>query len=341
MRFVILFHLFFYRLLTLGRYYDLIIRERNIKNKFLAIIIVLTIVIFCVGLVACNDDELPQDAVNGSYEGVDYSTLSKVESTSAFDLYQQVYETYKNDTGYFRDELFHFKTTGIEQCSHFVVYRDGDKFLSRDVKVGYGIGPGKAYDLKTLYFDGTDFYSNNYDKNKNIVEKKESLQGTMADFNVKSYGTLTANSDIDACNARMLDDTSHLTTYIMNDRSLLSKLHNDNVYADAEGTYYFTIALDCSAEVLANSQIAAKQEFIDRTTCSAESFEMNMDTTIDFTVREIDGVLKITSWLRHEKYQGKALGLALLKCEQTCKSVLTYGQPHCTIDQDVIKSNIA
>lgn len=40
------------------------------KNKFLAIIIVLTIVICCVGLVACNDDELSQDAVNGSYEGV-------------------------------------------------------------------------------------------------------------------------------------------------------------------------------------------------------------------------------------------------------------------------------
>ncbi|MGN0788796.1 MAG: hypothetical protein ACI4MY_02570 [Christensenellales bacterium] len=311
------------------------------KNKFIAISIILTIVVCCIGLVACNDDELPQDAVKGSYEGVDYTTLTKVDSLSAFDLYQQVYETYVNDTGYYRDELFHFKTTGIEQCSHFVVYRDGEKFLSREVKVGYGIGPGEAYDLKTLYFDGSDFYSNNYVKNKNYVEKKKSLQGTMYDFNVKSYGTITADNDVAACNAKMLDDTSHLTTYIMNDRSLLSKLHNDNVYVDGDGTYYFTIALDCSAEVLANSQIAAKQEFIDRTTCSAESFEMNMDTTIDFTVNEINGILKITSWLRHEKYQGKALGLALLKCEQTCKSVLTYDTALYTIDESVIKSTIA
>lgn len=66
-----------------------------------------------------------------------------------------------------------------------------------------------------------------------------------------------------------------------------------------------------------------------------------MDTTIDFTVEEIDGVLKITSWLRHEKYQGKALGLATLKCEQTCKSVLTYNKAQYTIDQDVIKSTIS
>ncbi|MGN0797860.1 MAG: hypothetical protein ACI4M5_06585 [Christensenellales bacterium] len=313
------------------------------KTKFIAIAIILIIVLGCIGLVACNkeEEELPQDAIKGSYEGVDYTTLTKVASTSAFDLYQQVYETYKNDTGYYRDELFHFKTSGIEQRSHFVVYRDGDKFLSRDVKVGYGIGPGEAYDLKTLYFDGTNFYSNNYVKNKSIVEKKRTLKGTMEDFNVKSYGTINADSDIDACNARMLDDTSHLTTYIMNDRSLLSQYHNDNVYTDGEGTYYFTIALNCSTEILANQQIAAKQEFIDRTTCSEDSFEMNMDTTIDFTVKEIDGVLKITSWLRHEKYQGKALGLALLKCEQTCKSVLTYDESQYTIDQDVIKSTIA
>ncbi|MGN0764923.1 MAG: hypothetical protein ACI4MO_00365 [Christensenellales bacterium] len=312
------------------------------KTKLISIAIILTILLGCISLVACNQDkDLPQDAIKGSYEGVDYTTLTKVDSMSAFDLYQQVYETYKNDRGYYRDELFHFKTTGIEQCSHFVVYRDGNKFLSRDVKVGYGIGPGEAYDLKTLYFDGTTYYSNNYVKNKNIVEKKKSLQGTMADFNVKSYGTLKADANLEACNARMLDDTSHLTTYTMNDRSLLSQYHNDNIYVDQEGTYYFTIALDCSAQVLANQQIAAKQEFIDRTTCSPDSFEMLMDTTIDFTVKEIDGVLKITSWLRHEKYQGKALGLATLKCEQTCKSVLTYEKSQYTIDQDVIKSTIA
>ena len=312
------------------------------KTKLVSIAIILTILLGCISLVACNQDkDLPQDAIKGSYEGVDYTTLTKVASMTAFDLYQQVYETYKNDRGYYRDELFHFKTTGIEQRSHFVVYRDGNKFLSRDVKVGYGIGPGEAYDLKTLYFDGTNFYSNNYVKNNSIVEKKKSLQGTMADFNVKSYGTLTADANLEACNARMLDDTSHLTTYTMNDRSLLSQYHNDNVYVDQEGTYYFTIALDCSAQVLANQQIAAKQEFIDRTTCSENSFEMNMDTTIDFTVKEINGVLKITSWLRHEKYQGKALGLALLKCEQTCKSVLTYDTAQYTIDASVIKSNIA
>lgn len=308
------------------------------KTKLISIAIILTVLLGCISLVACNDDKLPQDAVKGSYEGVDYTTLTKVDSLSAFDLYQQVYETYVNDTGYFRDELFHFKTTMAEQRSHFVVYRDGNKFMSRDVKVGTGFG--EAYDLKTLYFDGTNYYSNNYVKNKNFVEKKGSIQGTMADFNVKSYGTITADNDTAACNAKMLDDTSHLTTYTMNDRSLLSQYHNDNVYIDEEGTYYFTIALDCSAQVLANQQIAVKQEFVDRTGCSEESFEMNMDTTIDFTVEEIDGVLKITSWLRHEKYQGKAYGF-LLQCEQTCKSVLTYGQPHCTIDQDVIKSNIA
>lgn len=311
------------------------------KTKLISIAIILTIALGCLGLVACNlDQELPQDAIKGSYEGVDYTTLTKVASTSAFDLYQQVYETYKNDTGYYRDELFYFKTSIIEQRSHFVVYRDGDKFLSRDVKVGYGLGPGEAYDLKTLYFDGTNYYSNNYVKNKNIVEKKKSLQGTMADFNVKSYGTLTVNTNVDDCNARMLDDTSHLTTYTMNDRSLLSQYHNDNVYTDGEGTYYFTIALNCSAETLANQQIAAKQEFVERTGCSEDSFEMNMDTTIDFTVNEINGVLKITSWLRHEKYQGKAYGL-LLQCEQTCKSVLTYDPALYTIDQDVIKSTIA
>lgn len=312
------------------------------KTKLISIAIILTLALGCLGLVACNlDQELPQDAIKGSYEGVDYTTLTKVASTSAFDLYQQVYETYKNDTGYYRDELFYFKTSIIEQRSHFVVYRDGDKFLSRDVKVGYGFGPGEAYDLKTLYFDGTNYYSNNYVKNKNIVEKKKSLQGTMADFNVKSYGTLTVNTNVDECNSRMLNDTSHLTTYTMNDRSILSQYHNDNVYTDEDGTYYFTIALNCSAQVLANQQIAAKQEFIDRTTCSPDSFEMLMDTTIDFTVEEIDGVLKITSWLRHEKYQGKALGLATLKCEQTCKSVLTYNKAQYTIDQDVIKSTIS
>ena len=309
------------------------------KTKLLSIAIILTIVLSCVGLAACNDDELPQDAVRGSYEGVDYTTLTKVDSLSAFDLYQRVYETYVNDTGYYRDEFFHFKTSVAEQLVYYVAYRDGDKFLFRNVKVGTGFG--EVYDLKTLYFDGTNFYSNNYVKNKNIVEKKGTLKGTMEDFNVKSYGTIKVDSDVDACKESMIYNTSHLTTYTMNDRSLLSQYHNDNVYMDGEGTYYFTMALNCSAEILDNQQIAVKQEFIERTDCTEDSFEMLMDTTIDFTVKEIDGVLKITSWLRHEKYQGKAKGIAKVKCEQTCKSVFTYDKSQYTIDQDVIKSTIA
>ena len=307
------------------------------KTKLLSIAIILTIVLSCVGLVACDKDDLPQGAVRGSYEGVDYTALTKVDSLSAFDLYQQVYETYVNDTGYYRDEFFHFKTSVAEQLVYYVAYRDGDKFLFRNVKVGTGFG--EVYDLKTLYFDGTNFYSNDY-TTTNFVESKTTLKGTMEDINVKSYGTINADPDVAACKESMLYNTSHLTTYTMNDRSLLSQYHNDNVYMDGEGTYYFTIALNCSAEMLANQQIAAKQEFVDRTGCSEDSFEMNMDTTIDFTVKEIDGVLKITSWLRHEKYQGKAYGF-LLQCEQTCKSVFTYDKSQYTIDQDVIKSTIA
>ncbi|MGN0771029.1 MAG: hypothetical protein ACI4MI_00385 [Christensenellales bacterium] len=307
------------------------------KNKIkIALLLIIMVICFC--MTACQD-ELPQILVSGSYEGVDYTALTKVKNMSAFELYQQVYETYKNDTGYYRNELFHFKTTAAEQSSHFVVYRDGDKFLSREVTVGEGVGPAKANNLKTLYFDGTNYYSNSYLNNKKIVPGKSSDKGTMDYFKVNNYGTLTLADDIDACIAKKLDDTSHLTTYVMNDKSLLSQFHNDNVYVDDNGVYYFTIALDCSNETINGKQIAAKEEFVDRTGCNSDSFEMNMDTTIDFTVEKIDGVMKITSWLRHEKYQGKAYGL-LLKCEQTCKTELVYDQSQFTIDQSVIKSQI-
>jgi len=154
---------------------------------------------------------------------------------------------------------------------------------------------------------------------------------------------LTKQTDnLDVMKEKQVRDTSHVFTYDISDKAYLSSKHDDKVYKDKNGVYYFVITLDCSKEQMDGVQVAARDEFYENTGAVKGSLEMKMDTTVTFTAKEINGELRITNWLRHEKYIGKqAGGLLTVTCEQTCHSTFSYDKADYTINKDVIKSKLA
>ena len=273
---------------------------------------------------------------------VDMESLEPVADMSAYDLFHQVAQTYRTDTAYRRTEFFKFWTdpTLATQESYFEVYRNGDKMLSRNTKIG--TGAGKANDLETLYFDGTDFYYNLYKNNKDMIPGgKSSQSGTIDYFKVNDFGKLDKQTDIKKMEDKKLRDTSHIFTYDISDRSVLSSKHDDKVYKDKNDIYYFVLTINCSKEQMDTVQQEARDEFYSNTGAKEGSLEMLIDTTVAFTMQKFNGKLKITSWLRHEKYKGIQAGVLPITCEQTCHSKFSFDEKDCVIDQSVIKSILA
>lgn len=311
---------------------------------------ILTTLLLCLVLigvfVGCkpteNDDSIDISAIADRL-GLDNESLTVVNDMSAYDTLNKVVATYRKDNSYRRTEFFKFWTSPnvATQESYFEVYRDGDKMLSRNTKIGTKFG--EANDLETFYFDGNDYYYSLVKDKKKVPGGKAEQSGTIDYFKVKNYGTITKQTEnLDTMKEKQVRDTSHVFTYDLSDKAYLSSSHNDKVYKDKNGVYYFVITIDSSKERMDGVQVAARDEFYENTGAVKGSLEMLIDTTVTFTAKEINGELRITNWLRHEKYVGKqAGGLLKVTCEQTCHSTFSYDKADCVINESVIKSKLA
>ena len=248
-----------------------------------------------------------------------YDEANVVEGMSAFDLVSEAYANFAQDTNFVREEYFTFAAQNGSLASrntHLIRKMQGDKIYSQEVI--YGTGMDKGTCVKRYYFDGEKAFEINDTSKKNV-----SYDGKTGEFEIVSWGEFKAfNGDVEEENWLIKEK---MTTYDISKREYMSKTnHTDKVYKVGE-TYYCTLAIDCSIEMMKSVQREAMEEFLDTLSAKEDGFAIE-DTTIDFAIAEIDGKMKIKIWRRNEKYSGKHSTGITVSCEQTCLSYYRYGE---------------
>lgn len=274
---------------------------------------VMTTAVF--GLVGCDTAEIGETDPNLGTTDEQYL----VEGMSAYDLIMEAYANWCADDGYVRRERFAFtaRMTGASVATrqtNMIRKVSGDEIYSQEVILGTGMDGGtKAI---RYYFDGQSAWElENTDGSDISIDEASGLPVASEWGEFVPYG-----GDVDAQNRTL---TEHLTTYDFSSREYLSDAHNDGVFL-IDGTYYCTMTLDCSTEMMDTVHKAAKDEFLANTGAKDEGFSIE-DTTIDFAIKEIDGQYKFVAWRRNEKYEGTHSTIPFpVSCEQTCYSTYSY-----------------
>lgn len=293
------------------------------KKKLLAAAVVAVMGLSLIFAVACSGEFNELEVLDKNLGN--YENLQAVEGMSAYDLVMEAYENWCNDTNYVRDEYFSFAANdGViaSRNTHLIRKVTGDKIYSQEIIYGTGFDSGSC--TKKYYFDGTNAYFTNVEGKKHITyDKANNLLSTT------DWGTFAPFTGDVAEENRVL--TEHMTTYDLSSRDYLAESHDDKVY-QAGGVYYCTITIDCSEESMKTTHRAALDEFLANTGAKEEGFTCE-NTTIDFAIREINGVKKIVIWRRNEVYNGKHASFAIpVDCKQTCLAYFTYGKAEITAD---------
>ncbi len=295
-------------------------------RKRLSVVIILAVCVLSLVFATGCSNKFTQlkakDENLGNYEG-----LEVAEGMSAYDLVMEAYKNWCNDENYVRDEYFSFAANDgavATRNTHLIRKIKGDEIYSQEIIFGTRFDKGSC--TKKYYFDGENAYFTNvagkkhisYDKANNVLSTTD--WGKFAPF----------TGDVQEEN-RVL--TEHMTTYDISSRDYLSKDHDDTVYV-ADGIYYCTITIDCREEIMKTVHRAALDEFLANTGAKEEGFSCE-DTTIDFAIAEIDGVMKMLIWKRNEKYSGNHASFFIsVGCEQTCLAYFSYGNAEIT-SQDI------
>ena len=293
------------------------------KRKFLVAAVVAVMSLSLIFAVACAGEFNELEVLDknlGNHENLDV-----VEGMSAYDLVMEAYENWCNDTNYVREEYFSFAANdGViaSRNTHMIRKVTGNEIYSQEIIYGTGFDSGSC--AKKYYFDGVNAYFTNNTNKKDLTMDKETKELSTA-----SWGEFAPFTGDVAEENRVL--TEHMTTYDLTSRDYLAESHDDKVYT-ADGVYYCTITIDCSSEAMKTTHRAALDEFLANTGAKEEGFTCE-NTTIDFAIREIDGIMKIVIWRRNEVYSGKHASFAIpVDCKQTCLAYFTYGEAEITSD---------
>lgn len=295
------------------------------KELFSILIILVALVLLAFSAVGCDGNTLEVEDKNLG----NYKEENLVEGMSAYSLYEQAYANFVEDTNFVREEYFAFAAGGGSLASrntYLVRKMQGDKIYSQEVIYGSGLDKGTC--TKRYYFDGEKAYDLYNTAKKNVSYDKKS-----GEFSVVDWGKFQPfDGDIVSRNKEMKEK---ITTYDLSDIAYLSKSkHSDKVYKVGD-TYYFTLTIDCSYQMMTTVQRAAFEEFVDMLSANEEGFSIE-DTTLDFAVAEIDGKMKIKIWRRNEKYSGKHSTGINVSCEQTCLSYYRYGDGYEITSEDLL-----
>ena len=257
-----------------------------------------------------------------------YDEKNVVEGMSAYDLVMEAYDNFVKDTNFVREEYFTFTAGGgtiATRNTHLLRKMQEDKIYSQEVI--YGTGLDKGTSVNRYYYDGDNAYEINNTQKKNVSYDKKT-----GEFGVKDWGKFDDfDGDVDMQNWLIKDK---ITTYDLSSKDYMSQKHNDKVYKVGD-TYYCTLTLDCSFDMMTSIQKEAMQEFLDTLSAKEEGFQID-DTTLDFAIAEIDGKMKFKIWRRNEKYSGKHSTGISVSCEQTCLSYYRYGEGYEITSDDLL-----
>ena len=289
-------------------------------KKFASIILILSIsvsLIFCA--VGCGGSSGGANFEVEDKNFGNYDEANVVEGMSAFDLVTEAYANFAQDTNFVREEYFTFAAQNGKLASrntHLIRKMQGDKIYSQEVIYGTGLDKGTC--VKRYYFDGNNAYEIYDTAKRNVSYDKKS-----GEFEVKSWGKFAPfDGDVEEENWAIKEK---MTTYDISKKEYMSKTnHTDKVYKVGD-TYYCTLAIDCSLDMMKGVQREAMEEFLDTLSAKEDGFSIE-DTTIDFAIAEIEGKMKIKIWRRNEKYSGKHSTGITVSCEQTCLSYYRYGE---------------
>lgn len=262
-------------------------------------------------LLECSDGNF------GKYDG------NVVKDMSAYELWMETYANFIMEESFTREEYFSFSSSLATRNTHLIRKINGGVIYDQEVIVGTGFDKGTC--AKRFYYDGENA---NYIYLTNAKKMNISYKKSTKEFNVKDWGSFKPY-DFDAEHKDVVYDIFELkhkvTTYDIMSRDLLSSSHNDKVY-EKDGIYYFKITIDCSTEKMNDAQMAAKLEFLDTLGAKEEGFKID-DTTLEFAVKDFDGIYKFVIWKRSEKYYGKHASTNFgVSCRQECLSYYDYGE---------------
>lgn len=299
-------------------------------KKFVSMILILAV---CVSVTVCavgcsgggngGNNFVVADKNFGNYD-----EKNVVADMSAYDLVMEAYGNFVADTDFVREEYFTFAAGGGKLASrntYLIRKMQGDKIYSQEVIYGTGLDSGTC--TKRYYFDGENAYELNNTQKKNVSYDKKT-----GEFGIKDWGKFQEfDGDVEEENWLIKDK---ITTYDISSKEYMSQNHNDKVYKVGD-TYYCTLTIDCSIEMMTTVQREAMQEFLDMLSAQEKGFVIQ-DTTLDFAIEEIDGKMKIKIWRRNEKYTGKHSTGISVSCEQTCLSYYTYGKGYEITSDDLL-----
>lgn len=293
-------------------------------KKFIAIIaVVVTVFVSLLAMVGCVE-ATNLDIDDPNFAKYDENTV--VEG-SAYDLFIESYNNWVKDTNYVRDERFTFQAnngTVATRDTHLIRKVVDDKIYSQEIIYGTKLDSGSC--SKKYYFDGANAYYTNNTTKRDITFDKDTNTLT-----TKDWGDFKAfEGDVERENYFMKEQ---ITTYDFSKRDYLSPKHDDKIYKVGD-TYYFSITFDCTHEMMTTIQKVALEDFLNQTGAKEEGFAIENDAvTIDFAVKEIDGLKKITMWRRTEIYSGYHASVGIkVSCKQTCLSKYTYGNAEITAE---------
>lgn len=291
-------------------------------KKLIAVFAVMaTLLISIVAFAGCVE---PTDLLIDDPNFAKYEENTVVEG-SAYELFLEAYDNWTKDTNYVRDERFTFQANNglvATRDTHLIRKIVDDKIYSQEIIYGTKLDTGTC--AKKYYFDGTNaYYSNNTKKTDIKFNKDTNVLTTKKWDEFEPF-----EGDIDNENMLMKE---RITTYDFSKREYLSPKHNDKVYK-VDDTYYFSITFDCTPEMMKTVHRIALDDFLSQTGAKEEGFKIKDDAvTLDFAVKEIDGLKKIVLWRRVEIYSGKHAKVSVeVSCMQTCISKYTYGEAKIT-----------